>query len=218
MKIVHYTDGYGGKLNYKTYCGKEIHSHSETEDASIDPSEVTCNDCKGNEKLIEDLADSQTPNSGIRRRIYLESDVLHADELRSSQREVAQLCEEKHEKYVRRVFQEVIDFAWHELDKTWQAVKNADEIYSDSSLMPLVGGSYMGAPVIFNAMCERAIEENVTGKEVYILKPLKDINWYMIKIDVMLKAFKNNKLFMYDNDGEIQQVDAKKVAKENKKR
>lgn len=46
MNIIHYTAGYGGKLNYFTTCGKEIHSHSETEDATIDPTKVDCKKCK----------------------------------------------------------------------------------------------------------------------------------------------------------------------------
>jgi hypothetical protein len=45
-KKIHYTEGYGCKLNYLTTCGKEIHSHSETDSATIDPTKVTCKDCK----------------------------------------------------------------------------------------------------------------------------------------------------------------------------
>lgn len=214
IKKVHYTDGYGGKLNYVTTCGEEIHSHSETDGASIDPMKVTCKKCLAAKEWAEDYGHSTgVTKTNIKRRIYLESDILHASELRTAQNKVSDLCDDKGVKYIRRVFSEVLDGAWHDLEKTWAAVKKADEIYSDSSLMPLVGGSYMGAPVIFNGMCERAIKEDIRGKDVYILNSLKNINWYMIKIDVMKKAFKNNNLFMYNDDYEITKVDVSKIKK-----
>lgn len=212
-KKIHYTVGYGGKLNYHTTCGKEIHSHSKTEDASIDPAKVNCKKCMANKDWKEDLEDSKKDRPGIKRRIYLESDFLHASELERAQNTVEGLCETKKVKYVRRVFSEVLEMAWHDLAKTWVAVKNADEIYSDSSLIPLSGGSYMGAPKIFNGMCERAIKEGVTGKDVYILNYLKNIYWGMIDIPLMKKAFKKNNLFMYNDKHEIIKVDVSKIKK-----
>jgi hypothetical protein len=212
MKTTHYTKGYGGSLNYLTTCGKEIHSHSETETASINPVVVTCKKCLATDEWKEDYGHSTGETiTDIKRRIYLESDILHASELRNAQRSVAYICDEKKVKYIKRVFSEVLDFAWHDLAKTWEAVKKADEIYSDSSLIPLSGNSYMGAPVIFNGMCERAIKENVTGKDVYILNSLKNIHWDMIDIPVMKKAFKLNNLFMYDDEMEIVKVDVSKI-------
>lgn len=137
----------------------------------------------------------------MKRRIFIESDILHDDEYRTVQGEVCNLLEENGEQFnEQNVFDEALDFAWHDLEKTWKAVKAADEIYANSSLMPLVGNSYMGAPVIFNGMCERAIKENIKGKSVFILRPLSQIDWYMIDIKTMKKAFKENSLFMYDED------------------
>jgi len=138
-------------------------------------------------------------------RIFIESDVLDESELRSVERRLY-LINSDFER-----FQEILDFAWHDLEKTWASVKRADEIYANSSLMPLIGGSYTGAPVIFDGMCERAIKQNVTGKDVYILRPQKDIYWEMIDIKQMKKAFKNNRLFMYNEDRNIIQVDIKNV-------
>lgn len=212
-KTTHYTDGYGGSYNYKTYCGKEIKSHNDTDDASVDPTAVTCEKCRKSREWSTDYSDYLNTDTSIRRRIYLESDILHASELRSAQREVKDLCDEKKEPYVRRVFSDVIDYAWHDLEKTWAAVKIADEIYSDSSLVPLCGGSYMGAPVIFNGMRKKAIEENVTGKDVYILNFLSNIHWGMIDIPLMKKAFKNNNLFMYNEERDIVKVDVSKIKK-----
>lgn len=91
-------------------------------------------------------------------------------------------------------FSKVFDHAWHHLDEVWEAIKNAEEIYATSSLMPLVGGSYMGAPVIFNGMCERAVKENITGKSVIIFNTLENIEWYMIDVKIMKQAFKANNL------------------------
>ena len=212
MKKIHYTDGYGGNYNYQTACGKKIHSHSKTEDATIDPVMVTCKDCLKTKEYINNYGYSTGAiTTTIKRRIYIESDVLHADELRDAQRTVSDLCKEKGVKHTKRVFAEVLDYAWHDLEKTWAAVKKADEIYSNSSLMPLSGGSYMGAPVIFNGMCERAIKEGVTGKDVYILNSLKNIDWYMIKIDLMKQAFKSNNLFMYNDNYDMVKVDVSKI-------
>ena len=212
MKLIHYTDGYGGELNYHTTCGKEIHSHDDNEDAKIDPTLVTCEDCKKTDKWKEDYgyATGET-ETDTKRRIYIESDVLHASELRRAQREVKDLCKEKGEDFIPRIFAEVLEYAWHDTEKTWIAVKNADEIYADSSLMPLSGGSYNGAPVIFNKMCEYAIKEKVTGKSVIILNLLEHIYWEMIDMDVMKEAFKENKLFMYDNDDELVEVDVSTI-------
>lgn len=148
----------------------------------------------------------------MKRRIFIESDVLHDDELRSVQRKVMCLLEDKSEPFIENVFDETLDYAWHDLGKTWEAVKKADEIYADSSLMPLVSDSYMGAPVIFNAMCQLATKENVTGKSVFILRRQKDIHWDMIDLKIMKKAFKENSLYMYDDEYEnIIKVDVQKI-------
>lgn len=214
MKKIHYTEGYGGNFNYSTFCGKEIHSHSKTEGADINPTEVTCKKCMASKEFIEDLKNCLgVGDAGIKRRIFIESDILRVDEIQSAQNAVEYLCESKGVKFVRRVFSEILDKAWHDLEKTWAAVKAADEIYADSSLLPLCGGSYMGAPVIFNGMCERAIKEGVKGKDVYILNELKNINWHMIDLALMRKAFKNNNLFMYNEDREMVKVDVSKIKK-----
>lgn len=144
-------------------------------------------------------------------RIFIESDILQQDELNSAKREAYDIAELNREEISENVFDETLDFAWHDLEKTWASVKKADEIYANSSLMPLVGNSYMGAPVIFNGMCERAVKENVTGKIVYILRRAKDIYWNMIDIKTMKKAFKNNSLFMYNDEYEIEKMNIKNI-------
>lgn len=214
MSTIHYTVGYGGNLNYHTTCGKEIHSHSETDKATIDPTLVTCKKCKLKKEWKEDFGYATGALKESIRRIFIESDVLSANDLRSAQMDVSSICKENGRECTKRIFAEVLDYAWHDLEKTWAAVKKADEIYAVSSLMPLIGGSYSGAPVIFNGMCDRATKEGIEGKDVYILNSIKNINWSMIDIPLMKRAFEKNNLYMYNEDYEIKKVD---VAKINKK-
>lgn len=146
-------------------------------------------------------------------RIYIESDILHEEEYRAAQGKAANIIEEAGADFIKEVFNEALDFAWHDLEKTWRAVKKADEIYANTSLMPLVGNSYMGAPVIFNGMMERAIKENVKGKSVFIMRSIKDVQWDMIEVKLMKKAFKHNDLYMYDENRNMVKVDISKIKK-----
>lgn len=200
MKKIHYsTSGYNGDFTYTSICGKKVAGDA----VSVAPEKATCPKCISTPQFKVDIGHSLgETKTTIKRRIFIESDILQADEFKHAQREVYGLAKDKGLKCVDRVFSQVLDFAWHDLEKTWAAVKNADEIYATSSLMPLVGNSYMGAPVIFNGMCERAIKENITGKSVYILNQLKNIYWDMIDMDVMKEAFKENDLYMYDDEYE----------------
>ena len=147
----------------------------------------------------------------MKRRIFIESDVLQEDELNSAKRDAVKFCEDNGESYCKEVFDEVLDYAWHDLEKTWKSVKRADEIHANTALMPLVGGSYMGAPVIFNEMCKKAIKEKVKGKLVIITRTLDSIYWGMIDFELMKKAFKNNKLFMYDDNYDMIEIDVSKL-------
>jgi len=212
MKAIHYSQaGYNGDHTYTSICGKKV----KGEEVTVHPEKATCSKCLGTPEFKTDHNDSVgKAKTTIKRRIFIESDILHADEFRNAQREIASLVKEKGLKCVNRVFSQALDFAWHDLEKTWAAVKKADEIYATSSLMPLVGNSYMGAPVIFNGMCERAVKENVTGKEVYILNQLKNIHWDLIDLKLMKVAFKKNSLYMYDDDYEnLIKVNVTKIKK-----
>lgn len=210
-KIIHYSrDGYEGNYKYKSVCGRIVKTHPGNEGSDINPNKANCPDCLNSDKLKIDLNDSNTLNQDIKRRIYIESDILQADEFRSAQREAYNFAEERGLKCVDRVFNDVLDFAWHDLPKTWESVKNADEIYATSSLMPLTGGSYNGATVIFNGMCERSVKENVTGKSVIILNSLKNIYWDMIDKKIMRLAFVLNDLYMYNENYDLVKIDVSK--------
>lgn len=215
MKTIHYSrEGYEGNYVYASVCGKKVKTHQDHEESTVHPEKANCKKCMQSAEYKTDLADSTGKGDpSIKKRIFIESDILQAEELRSAQREVFDLAKSKGLRCVDRVFSQVLDFAWHDLEKTWAAVKSADEVYSDSSLMPLTGGSYIGAPVIFNGMCERAIKEKVEGKSVYILNYLKNIYWGMIDIKLMKQAFKKNSLYMYDEQHNLVKVDVSKVKK-----
>ena len=208
----HYTrTGYNGDYTYDSICGKKV----KGENITCSPEKATCEKCLEHDKYKTDLTDFLGKgDASIKRRIYIESDILKADELRSAQREAHNFAEKRGLKCVDKVFSQVLDYAWHDLENTWAAVKISDEIYATSSLMPLTGGSYIGAPVIFNGMCERAVKENVTGKSVIILNTLENIEWGMIDMKIMKKAFKDNDLYMYDEDYDsLIKVDVKKLKK-----
>lgn len=213
-KLIHYSRlGYNGNYTYTSVCGKEVKTHQDNEESTIHPEKANCKNCMMSIHYKSDLKALNTKKAAWKRRIYIESDILQADEFRSAQSDVFSFVKEHGLKCVDRVFSQVLDFAWHDLEKTWKAVKDADEIYATSSLMPLSGGSYMGAPVIFNGMCERAIKEKITGKSVIILNSLKNINWYMIKIDIMKEAFKENELWMYNDEYDLVKIDVSKIKK-----
>lgn len=213
MTLIHYSrEGYNGDYTYTSVCGKKVKT-TDSEGSTVHADETNCDACMKSKKYKTDFTDLLNTSSTIKRRIYIESDILKADEFRSAQRDVFDFANSFGLKCVDRVFSDVLDYAWHDLEKTWQAVKSADEIYATSSLMPLSGGSYMGAPVIFNGMCERAVKENVTGKSIIIFNTLKNINWDMIDIKLMKTAFQKNNLFLYDDEYELTKIDTSKIKK-----
>ena len=180
-KLIHYSRaGYEGNYSYKSVCGISVKTHQDSEESSIYAKDANCKKCLKTKEYLLDIANDTTTPEGIKRRIYIESDFLHADEFRDAQRTVFDFCKDKKEKCVDRVFSQVLDMAWHDLEKTWKEVKKADEIYATSSFIPLCGNPSMGAPVIFNGMCKRAVSENFTGKSVIILNKLEFISWNYI--------------------------------------
>lgn len=153
------------------------------------------------------------------KRLFIETDVLHESELHSAQRKVYRLLKNNGLDFPKDVFDETVDFAWHEADKAWEAVKRCDEIYGDSSLTPLLGyGSYTGAPVVMDVMMQKAIDENITSKSLIFLRPFEDIEWDMIDMDLLKIAFVNNKLFTleFDEDYKLTPVDIERLVADQK--
>ncbi len=211
MKLHYSREGYEGNYTYISVCGKEVKTHQEKEGSTVHPNKANCKKCLATKVYQTDLSDLNITKIGMKRRIFISSDLLNADEFRMAQGEVIDFAEVNGLTGVERVFSQVLDFAWHDLEKTWEAVRNADEIYAVSSLMPMAGGG--GAPVIFNGMCERAVKENITGKSVIILNELKHVYWHLIDIKLMKQAFKKNDLYMYNNTSDLIKIDITKIKK-----
>ncbi len=210
MKLHYSREGYEGNYTYISVCGKKVKTHQEKEGSTVHPNKANCKKCLATKVYQTDLNDLNT-NSDIKRRIFISSDLLNATEFRSAQFEVYDFAKMQGLTCVDRGFSQVLDFAWHDLEQTWEAVRSADEIYAISSLMPMAGGG--GAPVIFNGMCERAVKENITGKSVIILNELKHVYWHLIDIKLMKQAFKKNDLYMYNNTSDLIKIDITKIKK-----
>lgn len=153
------------------------------------------------------------------KRIFIDSDFVQEDEVRSCSRTLSYMFEENKIPFDKnKIFDEVVSFAWHEGDKAWEAVKNAEEIYADSSLVPLCGyGTYTGSVVVMDVMMQKAIDESITGKSIFFFREEDDIHWDGIDLKLLVKAFENNKLFCIDklHDNFIA-VDVKQIAKRYK--
>lgn len=63
----------------------------------------------------------------MKRRIFIESDILHKDELETAQDIVANVLEDMGESFIKNVFDETFDFAWHKekLPNVWAAIKKS---------------------------------------------------------------------------------------------
>src|SRR6478609_1304471 len=163
--IIHYSrDGYNGDYTYDSVCGKKVRTHQNEENSSVSLIETTCELCKKTPEFITDYS-AWKGKRNVKRRIYIESDILQADEFKTAKRSVKSYLKKNNETFVDRVFSDVLDFAWHDLERTWKAIKKADEIYATTSLIPIAGG-YTGAPLIFDKMCEKAIKSGIKGKKI----------------------------------------------------
>lgn len=211
MEIIHYSrTGYNGGYNYTSVCGKTVKTHQEKESTVVHPEKANCKKCLSSQKYKLDLAAFESKEKDMERRIYIESNILHSDEFVSAQEAAIDFISGRGLSYVDRVFNDVLERAWHDLAKTWEAVKSADEIYATTSLVPL-SNSYSGAPVIFNGMCERAVKENIKGKTVVIFNSLENISWNMINTKLMKQAFKENTLIMYNKNYDLVEIDITKI-------
>jgi len=112
-------------------------------------------------------------------------------------------------------FDQIIYDAGGNAMDAWEAIKSADEIYMSTYISPRWAGSDFGAPMLFNIMMYKAIEENITGKSIYIFNEYRSIHWDNIKGDYVDKAFRKNFLYTLDKDrNNWEQVDIDKLIKE----
>lgn len=148
------------------------------------------------------------------KRIFIDSDSIDDSELRTAQRTLYRIKENVSED----VFDELVDFAWHHADEAWEAVKSADEIYANSSLIPLAGyGNYTGSVVVMDVMMEKALKEDIKGKSIYFMRPYEDIEWDGIDLELFDKAFRYNFIYTLEDHDHFEQVDIDRVLRENKR-
>lgn len=216
MKTTHYTrTGYNGDFTFNAICGKVVNPHKqENHDITVYPEKANCKKCLNTKEHSIDLNESTSINIVIKRRIFIESDIVQCQDLERAKDAVLDYTGQNKLKCVDNVFSRVLDRAWYDLENTWNEVKKADEIWAVSSLVPLCGDSSMGAPVIFNGMCKRAINECVVGKSVFILSSVENISWNWINLDLMKKAFEQNSFFACDKEyRNLIKIDVSKIKK-----
>lgn len=157
------------------------------------------------------------------RRVFIDSDFIDEDEVSSAKRTLYHILSDSGVQFNEdEPFNDVVGRAWHEPDKAWEVVKNSDEIYASTSLVPLCGyGTYTGSVVVMDVMMQKAIDEKIKGKSVYFLRQYKNIEWDGIDLKLLPKAFKNNKLYTLEYVDEnysqaFVEVDIKQVLTKNK--
>lgn len=81
-------------------------------------------------------------------------------------------------------------------------IQQADEIYMNTSIMPLVTGTSVGSPEMWDKMMKLAVEHNLKGKKVFIQRPEKDVEWGNLNKKLLKEAFTNNSLYTASDDYE----------------
>ena len=82
----------------------------------------------------------------------------------------------------------------------FEYIRLADEIYMDSSLMPLVTYTRIGAPELWDTMMAKAAEAGLEKKSVYIKRELKDIDFENIDAELLDRVFRKNFLYVANYD------------------
>lgn len=100
----------------------------------------------------------------------------------------------------------------------FQYIMEADEIYMSTAIMPLVYGTSIGSPELWNKMMKLAVEHNVTGKQIFNQRIYKDIEWGNLDKKLLDAAFKKNFLYVASDDSDKwEQVDIDKLLKQKRR-
>jgi hypothetical protein len=91
------------------------------------------------------------------------------------------------------------------------AIREADDIYVDSSLVynPFGDGS-----TLFNALMKQALALGIEGKQVHFFRSLEGVNWGYLDMELVDKVFRKNFLYVENDNGdkyEWEQVDIDKL-------
>lgn len=113
------------------------------------------------------------------------------------------------------------DFWWKVVDNArfeenlFQYISEADEIFMSTSIMPLVFGTDIGSPELWDAMLRLAIKNKITNKKVHIDRTLESIHWSNLNKKLLDKAFTKNYLYVASDDNEQwEQVDIDSLLRE----
>lgn len=82
--------------------------------------------------------------------------------------------------------------------KLFDYIKEADEVYMHTSIIPIVGGTELGSPELWNGMMKKAIEAGLEGKKIFNANDYKNIYWSNVSKDLLKNAFSKNELFVAD--------------------
>lgn len=84
-------------------------------------------------------------------------------------------------------FNKILGVADRDFNVTWQAVKDADEIYIDSALI----NSYMntGSGNIFNMLMHKAIDEKITDKSIFFFRDFESVKWHNLNKRLVEQVF-----------------------------
>ena len=94
-------------------------------------------------------------------------------------------------------FDETICDATFNQMECWEAVKNADEIFAETSLIDNMG---IDGGMLFNNMMYQCIEENISNKKLYFFTSKKDVWWSNLREHLLREVFKNNELYTIENN------------------
>lgn len=92
-------------------------------------------------------------------------------------------------------FDQVIFNADLKKEEVWDAIKKHDGIYCSTSLELRIGVS---GGALFNYFMQKAIAEQVTGKNIFIFREYKDIDWRRLNPELVDQSLRANSLFTSD--------------------
>lgn len=131
------------------------------------------------------------------KRLFIEAQSEDKDKIQTC----ALLCSfAKKEGGRKDFFDTVMSNAMDYHEETFKLIKEHDEIYCSTRLIPM-GGAY-GSGILMNNLMYKAIKNNITGKSLYIMGKLSNIMWGELNKKLFQQCFKVNKLFILDKEGE----------------